>query len=239
MSIVQQLFRALFRLSFVGIGACGGAAGGAGLSPLDDSGADGSTSGAKPDASMGSGGEASVGSCTVDTAQFDHSCSVDSDCVDSVDYPYAGLGPGSIPVAFGDYCTQDACHNCSTGEVINKKDVPAYVADLRGTPVGSGSILSAVCSCPARPPAAPCCQQGTCTECVPDGGDGYSGAAYIEAGVLCGVDSGVIDSGDAGSETTDVCYPGLSCMQYNGAWRCCFGGQIQHCRVPVADGGSD
>jgi hypothetical protein len=225
--------RTFVGVTVFGVAACGGPVGSSPSGPLSgDAGADSTVLDSSLIATD------ATGACIINASQFGHSCSVDSDCVDSVEYPYPGLGPGTIPVSFGNYCDSDECHNCSTGETISESAVSAYVATLHATLAGSGVIAPITCSCTARVAEVPCCQGGNCMECTPDGGSGYSGAGYVEAGVLCALDGGVIDGGDAGSEQVDVCYPGYTCTQFNGAWRCCFGGlQIQHCRVPMADSG--
>jgi hypothetical protein len=189
-------------------------------------------------ADVGADGEAA--SCIIDTNSYKQSCSVDSDCVDQVDYPYRGLfGPGPVGVKSGDYCTNADCTLiCSSVQVISKDAVAQFIADLHQTALGSGALTPPSCSCPFGARVVPCCQGNRCMLCPPDGGTTLAQDAAPAGGVLCGVDSGAIDGGEAGLGQADLCEPPLACTQFNGSWRCCLvgAGGTDLCRVP--DGGN-
>jgi hypothetical protein len=90
------------------------------------------------------------GICLIEAANYDQSCSADTDCVGYTD---------GFPVNFGNYC-QGTCF-CG-GDAINKSAAAKFVRDVRMTPTAS-QIHSLTCGgCPAN--ATPgCCVQGRCT----------------------------------------------------------------------------
>jgi hypothetical protein len=97
------------------------------------------------------------GACFIDLNRYDRSCSVDSDCVSTIDL---GCAVPRLYVRGGDFC--DGC-NCNTGSAINQSAVAQYIADVSGTPEGAGQIAFPVCNCPpTAPPAASACIRGTC-----------------------------------------------------------------------------
>jgi hypothetical protein len=101
--------------------------------------------------------------CFIDLNQYDRSCSVDSDCVATVELSCAmyqnrprGL---NLYVRGGSFC--DGC-NCNTGAAINRSAVAQYVADVSRTPEGSGQVAFPVCGCPPTPPPTISCNSGLC-----------------------------------------------------------------------------
>jgi hypothetical protein len=94
-------------------------------------------------------------SCVINVADFDQSCTVDSDCVGSVPDPNGGDG---IAVQSGNYCT-DMCV-CGGGS-INRGAAATYASRVLKTPLFSGQIPDTGCFCPGE--ATPCCLRGVCT----------------------------------------------------------------------------
>ena len=94
----------------------------------------------------GLGEESYPAACFIDTNNYDHSCSVDSDCVGALS---------------GNYCKQPQhmCIYCLT-ETIAKSAVAQYLTDVSKTPLGSGAIPRKLCDCTAI--FAPCCKSHYC-----------------------------------------------------------------------------
>jgi hypothetical protein len=109
-----------------------------------------------------------AGACFIDITQYDHSCSVDSDCVSSVELNCAVWQGGFIPrrgvnlfVGGGDFCG-NVC-NCDLGGAISRSAVAQYLADVSRTPVGSGQVPIPICNCPPPPPLPnQLCVNGSC-----------------------------------------------------------------------------
>jgi hypothetical protein len=101
--------------------------------------------------------------CSINLAHYDRSCSVDSDCVSTVELScavYSGSRP--IPHVYirgGNFCV--GC-NCNLGAAVNRNAVAHYITDLSATPEGSGQVAFPICNCPASPPPSPSCINGTC-----------------------------------------------------------------------------
>jgi hypothetical protein len=179
-----------------------------------------------------------AGNCFIDVANYDQSCSVDTDCVGAF---------STVPVQSGNYC-EPRCY-CG-GDAINKTAVDQYVHDVKMTPVGSGALFVA-CSCIEGP--TPCCLGGQCTtvRCplprssgppyVPDAGGTPSAGAVPPGSVMCGLHVGPFDAGNDAGEPWRWCSPPESCVPFNGAWACCVGSQSNVpavCSIPlVTDGG--
>jgi hypothetical protein len=77
---------------------------------------------------------------TIDPADYDQSCTADSDCV-------------AEPA--GDFCVRGRCTNCQGG-AVNIKDQARYEADL-------ASKISVQSLCPCANAGAPTCVLGKCT----------------------------------------------------------------------------
>jgi hypothetical protein len=213
------------------ITACGGSVHASGIAD-----ASASEGGARIDASVMTDGrgeadeadsEASdAAACVINTSNYDQSCSTASDCVTQVD-----LNPNKVGdtwnVQSGNYC-KPMC--ICGGGTISKNGVAEYVADVSKTPLGSGEIPFEYCGCPASILA--CCQQGLCVPCSSTGvgpGEGLpdtgasSGPQDAEppGSVLCGLNTGPLDSGALAGGPSRWCTPPEMCTPYNGGWACC------------------
>src|SRR5580658_5981 len=102
---------------------------------------------------------ADAGTCSIEAANYDQSCSVESDCIGEVSVDSGPFSVTGLPVTFGNYCAATMCF-CGGG-AISRKAVPQFIADVSKTPVGSGAIAPELCFCPQELP--PCCANGRCT----------------------------------------------------------------------------
>lgn len=94
--------------------------------------------------------------CFIEAANYDRSCSTDTDCVDRVAVPGQ---PEDFFIQFGNYCTS-ICVYCGGNGTISKNAVAQYVADVSKTPLGLGEVSVGICSCKAV--LAPKCMNGSC-----------------------------------------------------------------------------
>jgi hypothetical protein len=132
----------------------------AGVSGVE-TGANGFDAGSGLDAPEGSSVDDHVdgAGCYISAANYDQSCSVDSDCVAVIQGAEGGVEAFGLVVQSGNYC-QPICM-CG-GEAINKSAAAQYLADVSETPLGSGAIKPLLpCMCPQIPNAA-CCSDGGC-----------------------------------------------------------------------------
>jgi hypothetical protein len=118
-----------------------------------------------PDAGSSADAYRDPDSCFIETADYSQACMTNADCVSYVPLTSAvtpnGIHYASIPVFSGDYC-ESRCA-CSGSEMIGKAAVAQFVADVSKTPLGSGDIPFAVCSCPVPVPfPTVVCQDGYC-----------------------------------------------------------------------------
>jgi hypothetical protein len=187
--------------------------------------------------------EAEAASCVIQVSRYDHSCSVDSDCVGLIAGFRDDLGTGGLPVQSGNYCK--AMCVCG-GEAISKTAVAQYAKDVSATPLGSGAIAGEACGCVNI--LSPCCQNGQCVvdQCaqgtsIDAGTTSVLDASSVDGSVLCGLKTGPLDSGSAGTDPTRWCMPQEVCTQFNGGWACCTvqgTGGISICVTPIEhDGG--
>jgi hypothetical protein len=131
-------------------------------SPIESSTPDGASLQAC-EADAGSPPSSDAAACFIDLNQYDRSCSLDSDCVFTVELGCTrnqnGVRGGPMVVHGGNFC--DGCI-CNAGLAINRNAVAQYVADVSRTPEGSGQVALPVCNCPASPPGTPMCVNGMC-----------------------------------------------------------------------------
>jgi hypothetical protein len=177
--------------------------------------------------------------CVIDVANYDQSCSVDTDCI-------SGL-IGSWPIQSGNYCEP----KCYCGDdAISKAAVDQYLHDVKMTPWGSGAF-SLPCSCLEG--LSPCCLGGKCTTArcpsprssapphVPDAGATSHAGAVPPGSVMCGLHEGPFDAGNDAGEPWRWCSPPEGCVPFNGGWACCVGSESNVpavCSIPlVNDGG--
>jgi hypothetical protein len=178
--------------------------------------------------------EATGNHCFLPSANYDHSCSVSTDCVARVQ---------SFPVQFDlNYCKPQLCW-CG-GDSLNKAAATQYLADLMNTPLGAGAVPPPMCSCPVY--SQPCCLSGRCTvgiACFQPGDagldEGGPGDAAQEPGledgsVLCSFNAGPLDAGVGDAGPSRWCGPRESCKPFNGGWECCTAtGPVSFCVPPV------
>jgi hypothetical protein len=143
------------------VGADGSSDGGS--APVGDA-TSGVEASVRCEAGAGAAVSADAAACSIDLSQYDRTCSVDSDCVSTVELScavYQDSRPVSnIYVRGGNFC--DGC-NCAAGFAINTSAVAQYVADVAGTPQGSGQVAFPVCNCPPTPPPGVTgCNDGFC-----------------------------------------------------------------------------
>jgi|HubBroStandDraft_4_1064222.scaffolds.fasta_scaffold308429_1 hypothetical protein len=189
-------------------------------------------------------GEADTGAsgCFISASNYDQSCSVDSDCIGFIDGFETSLGPGGLPVQSANYC-QAIC--ICGGDAINKNAVAQYEADVAKTPLGSGALQPLCAGCPFSTP--PCCQGGQCAkQCIGqvEADSSVSVDAEIrpfnpsiDGGVLCGIETGPLDSG-GGTQLQRWCMPPEVCAPFNGGWACCTeqgGAGLSICIAPTSD----
>lgn len=220
--------------AFAALGACGGTMN---TVPASDAAAETSSLEASAEASTSADGPES---CVIDTSSYDQSCSVDSDCAAGATFPNPTIGDG---IQSGNYCTPMML--CG-GEAINKRALAQFVADVSRTPLGSGTIKVRPSTCLAVGTSARCvngrCEVGLWA--VPyDAGPEPDAGTMPEGGVLCGLHSGPIDGGDAGSEPALWCMGAeSSCTPFNGGYACCQptppGGGLLFCSIPFMDAGA-
>ena len=144
----------------------GTSSGGSGSSTSSGSGSSGSSgSSVRCEGRAGGAVSPDAAACFIDLNQYDRSCSVDSDCVSTVELRcavYENAFPlTNLYVRGGNFC--DGC-NCNQGTTINRSAVAQYVADVSGTPEGSGQVAFPICSCPpSPPPGTASCISGSCS----------------------------------------------------------------------------
>lgn len=109
------------------------------------------------DASIASIVNTDAAACFISAANYDQSCSADTDCISTVTVP--GLR-GDVYVHFGNYCKQICLYCGGDDSTISKNAVAQYVADVSKTPAGSGEVPVDLCSCKAF--LAPKCVNGSC-----------------------------------------------------------------------------
>jgi hypothetical protein len=164
----------LFPLAMAACGSTTTAGGGSDaqadvVAPLADAAlqadAGGTEAGGRCEAGAGAGAAVSpdASACSIALDQYDRSCSVDSDCVSTVEVScavYENAVPAtSIFVRGGDFC--GGC-NCAMGFAINRGAAAQYAADVSATPQGSGQVAFPICNCAATPPPGPLCVNGMC-----------------------------------------------------------------------------
>jgi hypothetical protein len=195
---------------------CGGAIGGAH-----------SDASASKDGGVGLDGAA----CAIQASNYDQSCSTDSDCV---------AVAGNLAVQFGNYCEEQCL--CG-GDAINRTAVTKYIADVSGTPFGSGTLpLDGGCNCGHF--SGPCCQAGKCAagqicQSVPDAGSADVTYAPPSGSVLCALRAGPVDAGAADAGPVSWCIPPQFCAMYNGGWACCMTVGFGSLCFPIDAGGRD
>lgn len=163
----------------------------------------------------GAGGPVSpdAAACFIDLNQYDRSCSIDSDCVWTVELSCAvnqnSVSLTSLYIRGGNFC--DGC-NCNMPAGINRSAVAQYVADVSRTPEGSGQVAFPICNCPPPPPTRGCCQAGQCVGVCSSGCSASSPCAAGTSGCP-GNGSPLPAAGDACSAVGITCYGygSLSC----------------------------
>jgi hypothetical protein len=125
---------------------------------------EGVTSDGRCEADAGPAVNPDAAACMIDLDPYDQSCSVDSDCVSTIDLGcavYTNSQPlRPLYVHGGNFC--NGC-NCNTALGINRSAVAQYVADVSRTPEGSGQAPFPICNCPLTPPpGTPSCVDGSC-----------------------------------------------------------------------------
>ena len=168
--------------------------------------------------------------CVIQTSNYDHSCTVDTDCVGTA---------GQFPIQSGNYCQADCF--CG-GDAISVKAIARYVQDVSMTPVGSGAIR-VICACGMVAP--PCCANGNCTTVCPpppsfDDAASPQDAEVVPPGsIMCSLNAGPFDAGTDAGGPWRWCAPPATCVPFNGAWACCqmpaSPGGPTICSAPVAN----
>jgi hypothetical protein len=179
--------------------------------------------------------------CLIETASFDHSCNLDSDCVATTVENFA--------ITSGDYCAPICL--CPT-DAINQAGAAAYFSAVSRTPIGTGAIPAIGCNCGVSP-NGPCCVAGQCKLSCPatttcdrppcstseqDSGLSDASAGFMPDGsVLCSSQVGPLDaSAEFGDAAVYSCGPPEVCTPYNAGWACCMkaGPEQTFCRqVPI------
>jgi hypothetical protein len=174
--------------------------------------------------------------CVIDASQYDHSCTVDSDCVVTV-----GTFPHAFSVSSGNFC--DPQCSCDL-DVINQTAATQYLSAISQTPLGSGGITMQSCGCPEHPQS--CCLNGQCafsSQCGTQSQAGITDAAVqdgpqgapLDAGVLCSATAGPLDSGASQPGVSQYCLAESTCTSFNGGWECCSvsdSGSLSFCIAP-------